>query len=156
MNNARVATALVARLNGDATLVSALTGGLWFGMQRATTFNPPYAVFNLQDAEDDTFTDDGSLVEIEFRIVSTAIGTAASSLSVPSAIIDRIKGDAMLQAGRTPSYGLHRHLLVLDSGGENYVGGFVQRVGGETAHDIDNYVFIERYRVYQSAPATSP
>lgn len=158
MNLARVATAIKARLEADSTLTSLVPASrIMFGAMRGATFTVPYIVFQLSDAEQDTFTDDGSEVEIEFRIVASTVA-ASGGLTTPSTIIDRIKGDAMLQAGRVPSYGFHRHTLVLGSGGENYVGGPVARTGGEVLSEVDpDYtVFVERYQVLQSAPATSP
>lgn len=90
-----------------------LAGGAWFigrdptsAIDFATT---PFLVFSLSSVGDDTFTSDREDYSLTFTVYDYA---SRGSTFLPD-IIDRLHGDAMLQAGRVPSYGFHNHLLVL-------------------------------------------
>lgn len=119
-------TAIQNRLKADTG-----AGGLYFNNQwslisgaYAIYATPngiayPFLVYNLSLSNTSTATGDEYLVDVAFTLYtntseqddSTNFGTSAT------AIMDRLHGDAVLQAGRIPTYGFHRHKLVLPTNG---------------------------------------
>lgn len=151
MNLVAVWTAVQARIATDTG-----TGGLAHATAPLvtgfyTSFNVPgavypYIVFDVDGAEQqDAFEVDGIDLSIRFHVFAKMEQATTSGFETCAAIIDRLYGDALDQAGRTPSFGFHRHNFVIASG--KYAGSIMKRVGMAQEHDVDVLHFIESYRV---------
>lgn len=156
MNLAQLWQSIYSRLTGDATLVAAVQG--FFNVVAPPNLvsfaasGRPYVVFSIAASNhDDAFSVD----IVEHTIRFSIIANGRSGLSVPAAIIKRIYGDAMKQVTRVPSYGLHRHKLVIPTAGEasEWAGGYIQHVDSAQDHTTDIYHFIETFRVMTSLAA---
>lgn len=149
MNLAKLNQALYDRLMADATLVASASGGI------RTTLGPrtgitnddakPFIVIALAGGKTAAdFT--GDLIEcaIDVHIVTDC----KDGFAIPSAIIDRVYGDATQQTNRQPTYGLERHPLALTS--SLWASGVVEFEDIETAHDENKLHFILGFKVNMS------
>lgn len=163
MNETGVAQAIRARLITDTG-----SGGLWetAGANKALTITyiegpkktqasieamSPYIVVSLVHfAQDDTYEGDYGTYVFQLDVYDDN-GSANTYGAVRGQNIgERIFGDALAQAGRVPSYGLHRHKLVLTTTGDAgapYAGGLMYRTGVTPLHDVDFYRWAHTYEV---------
>jgi hypothetical protein len=151
MNLTELWTAIVTRLNADATLVAAIQGvyntATPPGLVAFSASGKPYIVFSIASStHDDAFRTD--IVEHTFRF--SIISSARAGLTVPSTIINRLYGDATNQSTRVPSFGLHRHLLELPDAAGSWEGGYFQHVDSSQDHTVDVYHFIETFKILTS------
>ena len=82
-----------------------------------------------------------------------AEGPAAALL-----ILDRLHGDAVFQANNVPTYGLHRHQLVITGGtGETHAVTATDRIGdrGERVSDAEA-MMVAHYRLSIAATSAAP
>jgi len=125
----------------------------------------PFIVWDLVSVvQTDCF--DNDLVDCTFNI-SVYADKTPPALSRAQYILNRIYGDAIYQSNRTPTFGLHRHILTY-----TYSGSVTNsldiwrytpcvRVNAAQAHEEDYYHFIETYqcmayRTYDSTHAAYP
>lgn len=132
MSAVLVAEAIYTRLKADTGtggLYSASGGTTWLTSILSAAYGLegtpgqlvyPYMVFSVQTgAHEPTFTGDS----FNYTITIQHYEDSTSGLDAIRAGFNRLYGDAALQASRAPSYGLHRHLLVLDTdSGKNPLG----------------------------------
>ena len=88
-----------------------------FGTPNAMTY--PYLLWNTRLDQDHSLTADEWNASVTFTVfdqVQDYVSTSNWSGRV-AAVLTRLHGDAVLQAGRVPTYGFHRHLLVLPTNG---------------------------------------
>lgn len=71
----------------------------------------PYGIYSISQEIDQSQSSDGAQVELTFTWYTDK--TDMQGTSIPSIVMDRIFGDAILQAGRVPTYGFHRALLTI-------------------------------------------
>lgn len=90
---------------------TALCTGVYFGVGSPGTQAFPYAVLNVEAAHDDAFAAD----ILRATVTLDLYDSSDKGLARMQAAWHRVYGDAVKQAGRVPSFGLHRHLLVLDT-----------------------------------------
>lgn len=95
---------------------SIITGAYAFKAAGATV--RPYLVYNADLAAESAMTSDGVVVTVTFTIVDNAQTGMENIIKV----WNRLYGDAMLQAGRIPSYGFNRHSLSLPSSPLTWIG----------------------------------
>lgn len=173
MNFTALATAIMQRCLADTG-----TGGLFNttnGLLYVSTLTPPTKIYladevpptlpidtpsasgwphvtievGVDSEQRDAFNADAVLER--FRVHVWDHRRNGAGVSRCGTIIDRIFGDATLNASRVPTYGLHRHTLVLASG--TWTGGVVMRGGSGNAHEEDIWHFIEEYTVFQERTA---
>lgn len=147
MNLARLYNAVYTRLTGDATLAGLATGGVRSVMGPrsgiAAEDAKPYVVIVVSGTTANNGLDsDGFEANVDIHVVSDTL----RGMDVPLQIIDRVYGDATMQASKVPTFGLHRHLLVLTT--SSYTAGIVEFVDSETAHDEERLHFIVGFRVF--------
>lgn len=156
MNNNAICTAIVTRLQADqgAGALFATGGGpgLITGVYRneaPSSASTPYVVFTCDDsAVEDTFRSDVLKVTVRVQVwIPTS-----SPPGLMDTILDRIYGDATLQSSGIPSYGLHRHNLVLATG--TWTGGTLVYTGSDDASDRDYYSALVTFEMHQNR--TSP
>ena len=158
MNLALVASAIRDRIRADTG-----TGGLFntstgllhntdhptygTGLEERTF---PYILFDIEDTQADEFDADTTTATVRIHIVDAreqGIGRCVTILS-------RLYGDGVSQANNEPSYGIHRHPLVVtqQTGLLNWRAcGVMFRRSGSTQHDAECFVFEEVYEVRLSA-----
>ena len=88
-----------------------------FGTPNAMTY--PYLLWNTRLDQDHSLTADEWNASVTFTVfdqVQDYVSTSNWNGRV-AAVLTRLHGDAVLQAGRVPTYGFHRHLLVLPTNG---------------------------------------
>lgn len=147
MSAALVAKAVHDRLQADSGLTDIVGNRIYHGIGSTGTLMFPYIVIMVEANVDSRapagFTADGFLVSLTIH----AFDQMSEGLARIQPIHDRIWGDCMLQATRRPSYGLHRHILELESGSaENpygWIGGDVSGVAVSTGPDTENVVRLE-------------
>lgn len=99
----------------------------------------PYVVIDVISVEEeDAFDADAVRYEIDLHVFDLQ----SASMTACADIIDRIRGDAMAQPTRQPSYGLHRHTITLPT---PWTGGLVVRAGGRSEHDQAVQHYVESY-----------
>lgn len=108
----------------------------------------PYIVFTFPSWEEDqTFSSEMQRITCSFHVYTLRENGAV----VGANIMDRIYGDAVTQANRTPTYGFHRHTLVLGSqvglGNATWYPSAMRRTSRNTAHERDVYHYIESYHI---------
>lgn len=134
-----IAEAIKARLEADTG-----TGGLWNG---ASAFKPtgiyfgrgnvseqayPYIVISAGVEQNNAMnSDDG---DVTYTI--TVYDAASNGATKLWPIYTRIHGDAVKQAGLTPSYGLDRHQMTLDTNATRNPLAVVGKGCVETGHDF--------------------
>jgi len=109
----------------------------------------PYLVYTIGNAaQDDTFSDDAVSYLVRFAVYSDRKG----GLSQPSAVLSRVKGDAMAQTTGVPTYGFHRWAPTITG----YECTAFERTNGAHNHSDSTFIFIDEYTVRVSEPrATS-
>lgn len=155
MNATRLFVAIKARLDADtgAGGLFATGANLISGVYQTiapTTLNDDnsYIVFSVASVQNqDAFTMD----VVEYTIYLSVFAPVDGGTAAPQAIIDRIYGNAISQAGRIPTYGLHRHSLVLTS--TSWKGGIMHRIDQQTNHSETVLNYVEVYRVTCSLAA---
>lgn len=115
--------AIFDRLRADTGAGGLYNGGAWnliTGGAYAVYGSPnpvtgPYLVFDVAMGKDPTTTSDDFQCTVNMRIYQhIQANTSDDNISeLMLKAMDRIHGDGMLQANRTPTYGFNRHLLVL-------------------------------------------
>ncbi len=120
--------AIITRLKADtgtgglyagSTWASFIAGGIYSNWGLPSQFTTPYGVLEISLQADHTFPSDSfkALCSIAvFDNTRTGVNSVAK-------VLKRLHGDAVLQTGRVPSYGLHRHPLVLATNGYSATGG---------------------------------
>lgn len=156
MNNNAICAAIVKRLQADTGGGGLFTTGGAPGLIKAVYRNMappnadmPYIVLALNDEKDDnTFRGDVLLVNIGvFIYIPTT-----SPPSLMDTIMDRVYGDATLQSDLSPTYGLHRHRLVLETG--TWTADTIMYSGSATDEsDRDRYVAVPTFEMHQSRTA---
>lgn len=126
MLNAAINQAIYDRIKADTGAGGLYASGAWniisgaysvFGSPNPMTF--PYLLWSIRLEQDHSLTADEYNVTATFTIfdqVRDYVTSAEYNTNV-SAVLDRLHGNAVLQAGRIPNYGFHRHLLVLPTNG---------------------------------------
>jgi len=118
--------AILSRIKADTGAGGLYAGNAWniisgaysiFGPPSAITY--PYLMFTTRLEQDHTLTSDDFRVTATLTIFEQVLDyTSGAAFSARvSAAMDRLHGNAVLQAGRVPTYGFHRHLLVLPTNG---------------------------------------
>ena len=105
--------------NGGSYAAGGVITGFGWGTGTPGTFAPPYVVMRLSHAIDDATNADTQNVTVQFRILDAAASGDVNIRKIQS----RLYGDAVLQAGRIPTFGFHRHVLVLGTNDWNAAGG---------------------------------
>lgn len=147
MNLAQLWQSIYDRLRGDSTLMAACSGVFNTSVPAGTAL--PYVVFSVASSTaNDTFLTDVKEHVIRISVVSSA----RLGMSTPATLLKRVYGDATLQSSRTPTFGLHRHVLSLPAASEaaEWVGSIITHVDSTMDHDQDVYHFIETYKVISS------
>ena len=91
--------------DGDWTLVE----GAYNNMANPADGDRPYIVYSFTSDPEDSQTSDEEKLTITFQVYDNATrGTDRIT-----AVLDRLHGNGILQAGRIPTYGFHRHILTL-------------------------------------------
>lgn len=123
-----VAAAILNRIKADTGTGGLYEGsawsiisGAWFAAASPATPAYPYVVYAVSSEPDDTFPAD----QRTFRVAFSIYDTADRGMDRVQAIMDRLYGDAMLQATRQPTYGLHRHRITIPSSTLGWIGGDV-------------------------------
>lgn len=144
MNLADFETAVLTRLALDTTLMDAVQG-VYNTLARPgdniSKSGKPYIVLgNIEWPLELTFVD--NIAAITFTLYHVdAIENGRAAIST---VMDRTYGDSFGQGG-TPTYGLHRHPLVVS--GDN-VAGTIRCQGGRTEHTDEALVYAVNYAVY--------
>jgi hypothetical protein len=147
MNLASIAASVETRLTGDtgsggtvnvsAPLVNSIQNNY-----AADDAPPPFIVYDVEVEASDAFTRDGLLATITINVYVT---DEPGAYTTASAILDRIKGDAISNGTGVPTYGLHRYIIPASGDtaqmGLVYDRGFVQREDGV-------YHFVEQYKTF--------
>lgn len=152
MNNNAICQAIVARIQADQGSGAMFATGGGPGLITAiyrneapSTATMPYIVFAVTTEQDsNTFTGDVFRVSIDFGIYVPV----SSPPSLVDTIVDRLYGDATTRNDRTPTYGLHRHNLVLSTG--TWSGGMLEMKGTQDLSDRDYYIEVDTYQFIQS------
>lgn len=140
----------------SAWSTSILAGGAWahYGVPPTTsTVLWPNLVYTVSMEAEHGFIDDGFQLTITFDVRDEI----SNGIARVSSVLDRLFGDAVLQTGRTPTYGFHRHNLVLGTnaysatGGACYVNGF--SVSADDNHIVHGTMSVE---THYSALAANP
>lgn len=163
MNDVGVAQAIRARLLTDTG-----SGGLWetAGVNKCLTITytegpknsggsipsiTPYLVYSLVSfTQDDTYDGDCGTYQYQFDIVDDNSSANTYGTTRGAAIGDRLFGDAIGQTNRTPSYGLHRHLLTLTTTGLTlapWSTGVMYRTSVVPLHEVNVYRWSHTYEV---------
>lgn len=147
MNLVLVANGILTRLGSDTG-----TGGLRNASNPLVTgifsyMAPegqayPYIVFGFTGAaNEDTFERDVIRYQVDIAVLVTR---DTGGLTRASQIIDRIYGNANAN-GNVPTYGLHRHKLLINPDLTTWVSSTMRRIDQIEAHDLEHFQFIERY-----------
>jgi hypothetical protein len=154
-NLASLLRAIMDRAEGDTG-----SGGLFrsstplitgiYASRGSQTLSFPYITVDTFDTEDDTFQTDAVTTTITFHVWIDATASALDPVDRASKILARLRGDAVKQNNRVPSYGFHRWVPQVESGTMEWACSPMTRRGGTTAHEKDVYHFIEEYQVRQS------
>lgn len=114
----------------------------------------PYIIFNVANLEQrDAFNVDIVDVTVRFTVINLIEQSTTSGMAECAAIIDRLYGDGIDRTDRIPTYGFHRHKLVIASG--DWVADTMRRTSQAQQHDVDHYEFIEEYRLLLSRVYTA-
>lgn len=117
--------AIFDRVKADTGAGGLYASGAWniisgtysiIGTPAAITF--PYLLVSVRMDQDHSMTADEFNCTATFQVFDQQQdATAGRFAGRISAVLDRLHGNAILQAGRIPTYGFHRHLLVLPTNG---------------------------------------
>lgn len=138
-----VATAIVARLASDATLLALLTAdsdSVKIGTEEMlprTEAQYPYVSIGMDDnPESDGFNINGTTFDFTVKVQALSSGGVVALTD----IVKRIYGDG----SRSPAYGLHRWAPGTIDGWNAPV---CWRTGGYHDSDAHHYTYVERYRL---------
>jgi hypothetical protein len=117
--------AIFDRLKADTGTGGLYAGGSWkiisgaysvYGTPAAMVF--PYLLVSVRMEQDHSLTADEFNATATFTVYDQVQDAVAGDFGTNiSSVLDRLHGNAILQAGRIPTYGFHRHLLVLPTNG---------------------------------------
>lgn len=117
--------AIFDRLKADTGTGGLYNGGNWkiisgaysvYGTPAAIAF--PYLLVSVRMEQDHSLTADEFNATATFTVYDQVQDAVAGDFGTNiSSVLDRLHGNAILQAGRVPTYGFHRHLLVLPTNG---------------------------------------
>ena len=117
--------AIFDRLKADTGTGGLYNGGSWkiisgaysvYGTPAAIVF--PYLLVSVRLEQDHSLTADEFNATATFTVYDQVQDAIAGDFGTNiSSVLDRLHGNAILQAGRIPTYGFHRHLLVLPTNG---------------------------------------
>ena len=117
--------AIFDRLKADTGSGGLYNGGNWkiisgaysvYGTPAAMVF--PYLLVSVRMEQDHSLTADEFNATATFTVYDQVQDAVAGDFGTNiSSVLDRLHGNAILQAGRIPTYGFHRHLLVLPTNG---------------------------------------
>jgi hypothetical protein len=117
--------AIFDRLKADTGTGGLYNGGNWkiisgaysvYGTPAAMVF--PYLLVSVRLEQDHSLTADEFNATATFTVYDQVQDAVAGDFGTNiSSVLDRLHGNAILQAGRIPTYGFHRHLLVLPTNG---------------------------------------
>lgn len=117
--------AIFDRIKADTGAGGLYNGNAWnvisgaysiFGTPAAITF--PYLLVSVRMDQDHSMTADEFNCTVTFQVFDQVQDAVAGNFAGRiSGVMDRLHGNAILQAGRIPTYGFHRHLLVLGTNG---------------------------------------
>jgi hypothetical protein len=118
--------AIFDRVKADTGTDGLYKSGAWniisgaysvFGTPAAITY--PYLLVGVRLEQDHSLTADEWTATATFTVWDQVQNYASSADfdTRITAVMDRLHGNAVLQAGRIPTYGFHRHLLVLPTNG---------------------------------------
>ncbi len=161
LNLAGFKAAIIARVQSDQ-----FSGGLWAAQRliNAITYTyegrdamsgiktaMPYVAFDVPSAEQvDGFTHDLQEIYFRFHVWYHFTRNKDAAITAAGTICDRLYGNALAVSTRIPTYGFHRHKLVLTITGDTatpWTAGVCYRTGSNEAHENDALHFIETYRV---------
>lgn len=126
MLHAAINQAIYDRIKADTGTNGLYKSGAWniisgaysvFGTPNPIVF--PYVLWSIRMEQDHSLPADEFVVTTTFTVydqVQDYVNSSEYSARV-SAVLDRLHGNAVLQTGRVPTYGFHRHLLVLPTNG---------------------------------------
>lgn len=106
-------------LYAGSAWASMIAGGIYSNWGLPSEFTTPYGVLEINLQADHTFPSD------QFDVFCTiaVFDNTRTGVNNIAKTFKRLYGDAVLQAGRVPSYGLHRHSLALATNGYGATGG---------------------------------
>lgn len=118
--------AIYDRIKADTGTGGLYASGAWnlisgaysvFGTPAAITY--PYLLVAVRLDQDHSLPADEFNATATFSVYDQvqAYTSSANFSTRVTAVMDRLHGNAILQAGRIPTYGFHRHLLVLPTNG---------------------------------------
>ena len=117
--------AIFDHLKADTGTGGLYNGGAWkiisgaysvYGTPAAMVF--PYLLVSVRMEQDHSLTADEFNATATFTVYDQVQDAVAGDFGTNiSSVLDRLHGNAILQAGRIPTYGFHRHLLVLPTNG---------------------------------------
>jgi len=152
MNLQAFNTAIDARLRADTGAGGMFAAGVELVTGLFDNFvspnqHMPYVVYTVASAtQSDAFNAD--IIKIMFYVsVYVSKNGNPTAAAQASAILWRIYGNAMEVSTRVPTYGLHRHPLVVAGG---WTGSLLSRFDSQTQHEENYYHFIEVYQTYIS------
>lgn len=132
---------------------SPLVSGVYY-IRAADASTRPYIVLNVSMTEEHALTSDGCEFVLGVRIV----GNASDGGAALQSIWNRVFGDGVLQSGRTPSYGLHRHTLTMPTNPLSASCTTLMYAGTDEVYDADDNTleWTMRFRSRWDAAAVSP
>ena len=159
MNN-YITKAVITRLKADTGAGGLYAGSTWaltpggVHYYAAPSAARPYIVLNVNQQEDHALTADTG----DFTLVVRMVADLNDGGDQLQSIWNRVFGDAMLQTGRIPKYGLNRHILTL---GTNPLSAVCSELiyagsGDVEAADADTIAWEMSFKGRWQASATSP
>ncbi len=162
MSPGLLSNAILSRIKADSGSGGLYSGGAYTtitgaGWNTASgSLARPYIVWEISGSGDDSLTSD----DIVRRVVFTAVDEVSRGCDRLDTVWNRLYGDAMLQSGRIPSYGFHRHNVTLATGSTNplsAVGGMFYLIDDNlTQTDETTVTLTMTFEVRTTAVATSP
>lgn len=171
MNLAGIKEAVIARVQADTG-----SGGLWasaaklinsitYGFEGRVDVTgirgaQPYVSFDFPAIEEsDGYTHELQEFHLRFHVWYHFLRNKDAAITAAANIVDRLYGDATTQATRnTPTYGFHRHTLVLTTVGDAgapWATGKMWKTSSNESHEREALHFIETYRVNMSRTRTA-
>lgn len=159
MNLGITTRAVIDRLQADSTLytggawTSAISGGIRAYVGNPETLTYPFGVYSCSNQYDNAFT----TLEADASVEFTFFDTADRGIDRLCTIEERITGNAMLVAGRSPSYGFHLFKPTLATNTFGAVAGhfLIESSKIEPVNEHINSLTIT-FKVRWSATAVSP
>jgi len=146
---ATIDAAILSRIKADtgagglyessAWSTTILAGGAWANTGVPPTSSAvlyPHLVYTMQCEAEHGFIDEGFLATITLDVRDQL----QNGMGRVSAVLDRLFGNAVLQSGRIPTYGFHRHVLALATNTYGAVGGDCLAVLVGTSMDDEHII----------------